>query len=129
MAAAPTETAAAPNFEGTAPPSRSKQLIDQLAAMIELPPPGVPPQQDDIIADELSRASENIERRVQRRQRTFTLASGPSDGDYACADPPERGDTVAHVSADVEHEIARFDEAAVEPLHRVAPLPVAVVDA
>ena len=33
--------------------------------MVELPPPGVPPQQDEIIAEELTRASENIERRVQ----------------------------------------------------------------
>jgi TRAP transporter TAXI family solute receptor len=86
VAAAPKEAAtgaAAPDYDGTAPPSRSKQLIDQLAAMVELPPPGVPPQQDEIIAEELARASENIERRVQRREHTFTLASGPKDGEYA----------------------------------------------
>ena len=82
-AAPPVEAAAAPDYDGTAPPSRSKQLIDRLAAMVELPPPGVPPQQDEIIAEELARASENIERRVQRRERTFTLASGPKDGEYA----------------------------------------------
>jgi TRAP transporter TAXI family solute receptor len=76
-------TAAAPNIEGTAPPPRSKQLIDQLAAMVELPPPGVPPQQDEIIAEELARASENIERRVKRREHTFTLASGPEHSEYA----------------------------------------------
>jgi TRAP transporter TAXI family solute receptor len=69
--------------EGAGLTSRSKQLIDKLAAMVNLPPPGIPQQQDDIIADELERASENIERRVQRRQRTFTLATGPKDGDYA----------------------------------------------
>lgn len=83
VAAAPAQAAAQPAFEGTAPPSRSKQLIDRLAAMVELPPPGVPPQQDEIIAEELARASENIERRVQRRQHTFTIASGPEDGEYA----------------------------------------------
>jgi TRAP transporter TAXI family solute receptor len=88
VAAAPpkegaTAAAAAPDYDGTAPPSRSKQLIDQLAAMVELPPPGVPPQQDQIIAEELARASENIERRVQRREHTFTIASGPKDGQYA----------------------------------------------
>ena len=83
VAAVPTRATAAPNIEGTAPPSRSKQLIDRLAAMVELPPPGVPPQEDDIIAEELARASENIERRVQRRSHTFTLASGPEDSDYA----------------------------------------------
>jgi TRAP transporter TAXI family solute receptor len=83
VAAAPNEAAAAPNIEGTEPPSRSKQLIDRLASMVELPPPGVPPQQDEIIAEELARASENIERRVKRREHTFTLASGPEDGAYA----------------------------------------------
>jgi TRAP transporter TAXI family solute receptor len=84
IAAAPAgAVATAPDFDGTAPPSRSKQLIDRLAAMVELPPPGVPPQQDEIIADELARASENIERRVRRREHTFTMASGPADGEYA----------------------------------------------
>jgi TRAP transporter TAXI family solute receptor len=83
VAAAPVQGAAAPDYDGTAPPSRSKQLIDQLAALVNLPPPGVPPQQDEIIAEELSRASENIERRVKRSQHTFTIASGPADGEYA----------------------------------------------
>jgi TRAP transporter TAXI family solute receptor len=73
----------APNIEGTAPASASKQLIDKLAGMVNLPPPGVPAAQDRIIAEELARASENIERRVQRRERTFTLATGPEDGEYA----------------------------------------------
>jgi TRAP transporter TAXI family solute receptor len=83
VAAAPAQTGAQPAFEGTAPPSRSKQLIDRLAALVELPPPGVPPLQDEIIAEELARASENIERRVRRREHTFTIASGPQDGEYA----------------------------------------------
>jgi TRAP transporter TAXI family solute receptor len=78
-----SRTVASPNIEGTAPPSRSKQLIDKLAAKVELPPPGVPSDEDVIIAEELERASENIERRVQRRAHAFTLASGPEDGDYA----------------------------------------------
>lgn len=82
--AAPTTAAAAPpNIEGTAPPTRSKQLIDTLAALVNIPPPGVSPQQDAIIAEELARASENIERRVMRGQHTFTLASGPEDSEYA----------------------------------------------
>jgi TRAP transporter TAXI family solute receptor len=83
IVAAPTAAAAAPNIEGTAPPTRSKQLIDRLAGMVNLPPPGVPPQDDTIIAEELERASENIERRVRRREQTFTLASGPEDSEYA----------------------------------------------
>jgi TRAP transporter TAXI family solute receptor len=75
--------AAAPNIEGSSPPSRSKQLIDKLAALVELPPPGVPATQDEIIAEELARASENIERRVRRREHTFTVATGPEQGEYA----------------------------------------------
>lgn len=75
-------TAASTDAEGEGPPSRSKQLIDALAAMVNLPPPGPSPQQDEIIADELARAQENIERRVQRRNHTFTIATGPAGGDY-----------------------------------------------
>jgi TRAP transporter TAXI family solute receptor len=67
----------------SAPPSRSKQMINRLAALVELPPPGRPVQEDAIIAEELSRASENIERRVQRREAGFTLATGPENGMYA----------------------------------------------
>jgi TRAP transporter TAXI family solute receptor len=80
-ATAPVKADTNPGESG--PPSRSKQLIDKLAAMVDLPPPGVPQQQDDIIADELSRASENIERRVKRREHTFTVATGPEEGEYA----------------------------------------------
>jgi TRAP transporter TAXI family solute receptor len=83
IGAQPTAAAAAPNIEGSGPSPRSKQFIDKLAAMVELPPPGVPPQQDEIIADELARASENIERRVKRREHMFTVASGPENGEYA----------------------------------------------
>ena len=82
-AVAAATAAAEPNIDGTAPPSRSKQLIDKLAAMVELPPPGVAATDDAIIADELARASENIERRVKRREQTFTLATGPEGGEYA----------------------------------------------
>lgn len=80
---APASVAATADNEGTGPPSRSKQLIDKLAAMVNLPPPGPSAQQEEIIADELARAQENIDRRVQRRSRTFTIATGPEGGDYA----------------------------------------------
>lgn len=73
----------APDAENTAPPTRSKQFLDKLASMVELPPPGVSPRDDQIIAEELARASENIERRVARRKHAFTLASGPEGGQYA----------------------------------------------
>lgn len=78
-----TAAAEVPDIEGSAPPSRSKQLINRLAALVELPPPGRPVQEDAIIADELSRASDNIQRRVQRREAGFTLATGPENGMYA----------------------------------------------
>jgi hypothetical protein len=38
--AAPVQTASAPDFDGTAPPSRSRQLIDRLAAMVNRLPRG-----------------------------------------------------------------------------------------
>ena len=40
---APEKTAAAPDLDGSGPPTRSKALIDKLAAMVNLPPPGVTP--------------------------------------------------------------------------------------
>ncbi len=84
VSAVPAErTTAAPDLDATGPSLRSKQLIDALAARVNLPPPGVTPQDDQIIADELARATENIERRVQRRANTFTLATGAADSEYA----------------------------------------------
>ena len=77
------ESAAAPDNRDAGASPRSKQLIDKLASMVNLPPPGVSPQQDEIIADELARASENIERRVQRGTHTFTLATGRTGSEYA----------------------------------------------
>jgi TRAP transporter TAXI family solute receptor len=82
-ASAADGVAPAPEFENTAPPSRSKQLIDQLAAMVDLPPPGVSPKDDAVISEELERATESIQRRIERRQRGYTLASGPRGGQYA----------------------------------------------
>ena len=73
----------APDFENTATPARSKRLIDKLAAMIDQPPPGVGPQEEEVIAEELDRAAENINRRLERRQHTFTFASGPRGGQYS----------------------------------------------
>jgi len=84
VSAVPAErTTVAPDLDATGPSLRSKQLIDALAAKVNLPPPGVTPQDDEIIAQELTRATENIERRVQRRAHTFTLATGATDSEYA----------------------------------------------
>ena len=83
VSAAPAATAAAkPDLDVTGPSLRSKQLIDALAARVNLPPPGVTPQDDEIIAQELARASENIERRLQRRAHTFTLATAAAGSEY-----------------------------------------------
>jgi TRAP transporter TAXI family solute receptor len=49
---------------------------------VALPPPGVNPHDDEIIAEELARASENIDRRIARRNQVFTIASGPPGGQY-----------------------------------------------
>jgi TRAP transporter TAXI family solute receptor len=83
VAAAPSGVTARPDPDNTAPPSRSKQLIDRLAAMVDLPPPGPDPGQEAVIAEELDRATENIQRRLARRRHVFTFASGPSGGEYA----------------------------------------------
>ena len=84
VSGAPVATAAAaPDLDATGPSLRSKQLIDALAAKVNLPPPGVAPQDDEIIAHELARATENIERRLQRRTHTFTLATAAAGSEYA----------------------------------------------
>jgi TRAP transporter TAXI family solute receptor len=77
----PPRAVTAPHMEGTSPPSRSKLLIDQIAAMVDGPPPGVTASQDEIIAQELQVASENIKRRFERARHRFTLATGPG-GEY-----------------------------------------------
>jgi TRAP transporter TAXI family solute receptor len=83
VAGTPGAVSAAPDRDNTAPPSRSKQLIDKLAAMVNLPPPGIDPHQEEVIADELNRAAESIQRRLARRRHIYTFASGPPGGEYA----------------------------------------------
>jgi TRAP transporter TAXI family solute receptor len=83
VAGAPGAVSTAPDRENTAPPSRSKQLIDKLAAMVNLPPPGIDSHQEEVIADELNRAAESIQRRLARRRHIYTFASGPRGGEYA----------------------------------------------
>lgn len=83
ISGAPDAVAIAPELENTAPPSRSKQLIDQLAAMVDIPPPGVGPGDDEVISDELRKAADSIQRRLARRKHVYVLACGPADGEYA----------------------------------------------
>jgi TRAP transporter TAXI family solute receptor len=79
----PGATPPVPETENTAPPSQSKQMIDKLASLVLLPPPGINPDEDEIIAAELARAAESIDRRIARRKHVFTIASGPTGGQYA----------------------------------------------
>ena len=85
VAFAPAAAANAPPVApgDAAPPSQSRQFLDQLAAMVDIPPPGVPTGEDRIIAEELERAVTEISRRREREQHDFVVASGPRSGEYA----------------------------------------------
>jgi hypothetical protein len=50
------------------------------------------------------------------------------DCDNARAQPAKRGHTIADMRADVEHQISRPDEAAIESIHRGSPSFVSVID-
>jgi TRAP transporter TAXI family solute receptor len=77
-------TVTAPAEPGNAAPtSRSRQLIERLTAMVDVPPPGPDPGREAVISEELVRATENIERRLTRRGHIYTLAGGPRGGEYA----------------------------------------------
>jgi TRAP transporter TAXI family solute receptor len=65
-----------------APPVRSKQLVDQLAAMVNIGPPGIPPSEDHLISEELDLAIRAIIARRDRRKHVYVLASGPPAGEY-----------------------------------------------
>jgi TRAP transporter TAXI family solute receptor len=72
----------APEPGNAAPTSQSKQLIDRLAAMVEIPPPGVTPADEALISEELDRAVRAITARRERRKHVYTVASGPDEGEY-----------------------------------------------
>lgn len=65
-----------------APSSPSRQLIERLAAMVDIPPPGVGPADEAIMSEELDRAVRAITARRERRRHVFTVASGPEAGEY-----------------------------------------------
>lgn len=65
-----------------APPSRSKQLIDRLAALVDIPPPGINPQDEAMISEELERAVQAITVRRDQRRHVRVVASGPDGGEY-----------------------------------------------
>ena len=84
LAATTRDVSPAPADPGNAaaPPS-SKRYLDQLAAVVDVGPPGVDPQSDAIISEELDHALRAIARRRARTQELTTVASGPATGEYA----------------------------------------------
>lgn len=79
---APAAVARPPDPGNAAPPSQSKQLIERLVAMLDIPPPGVGPQDEQVISEELQRAVRAITARRERRKHVYTFASGPEAGEY-----------------------------------------------
>ncbi len=75
-------TAAAAEPGNAAPPSQSQRFLNQLASMIDLPPPGVPVQEERIIAEELEQAVKDITRRRQRAEHKYVVASGPAGSEF-----------------------------------------------
>jgi TRAP transporter TAXI family solute receptor len=65
-----------------APPSRAKQLIDRLAALVDIPPPGPGQQDEQVISEELDHALRAITVRRERRTHVYIFASGPEEGEY-----------------------------------------------
>jgi TRAP transporter TAXI family solute receptor len=65
-----------------APPSQSKRLINALAALVDIPPPGPSSQDEAMISEELEHALRAINARRERRKHVFVFASGPEEGEY-----------------------------------------------
>src|SRR5262245_62192381 len=65
---------------------------------------------------------------VNQLQRLYQCWLG-LERNHARTQTSECGNAVSHVCTDVEHEIARLNEFAVETVHRRAMLTIAVIDA
>jgi TRAP transporter TAXI family solute receptor len=84
VAAATREVSPAPADPGNAAASpSSKRYLDRLASQVDIGPPGIDPESDKIISEELEQALRAINRRRARTQELLTFASGPADGEYA----------------------------------------------
>ena len=59
-----------------------KRYLDQLAAQVDIGPPGIDAEADKIIAEEIDRALRAINRR-RAHAELLTFAAGPVDGEYA----------------------------------------------
>ena len=74
--------ASAAALGNAAPPSQSRVLIDRLASLVDVPPPGPKPEDEQLISEELDRALRAITSRRERRSHVYVFASGPEDGEY-----------------------------------------------
>jgi TRAP transporter TAXI family solute receptor len=84
VAAATRDVSPAPAEPGNAAASpSSKRYLDRLASQVDIGPPGIDPESDKIISEELEQALRAINRRRARTQELLTFASGPADGEYA----------------------------------------------
>ncbi len=84
VAAAGREVSPAPTDPGNAAvTSSSKRYLDRLASVVDVGPPGIDPQSDKIVSEELEHALRAIERRRARAKELMTFVGGPADGEYA----------------------------------------------
>jgi len=72
----------APGVAGVAQPSRANELIQRLARIVDTSP-GTRGARDEIIAEELDRALQNIQLRLDQGAASVAVATGPAGGEYA----------------------------------------------
>jgi len=65
-----------------APPSRTDQFLAKLTSLVDLPPPGLRPEDSRVIDEELDRAIKAIQVRIERRKHAYAIAGGPDGGEY-----------------------------------------------
>ena len=83
VAGSQRDVSPAPAEPGNAAASTSsKRYLDRLASLIDTGPPGIDPQSDKIVSEELDHALRAIERRRARAKELLTFASGPAGGEY-----------------------------------------------
>jgi len=74
----------APTDPGNAAPTtQAKRVLDQLAALVDIPPSGADPRDQQILSEELEHAIREITRRRARAEHVFVFAGGPAGGEYA----------------------------------------------
>lgn len=82
VATAPRDIQAPADPGNAATSTSAKRYLDQLAAQVDIGPPGIDAESDKIISEELDRALRTIQRRRARAQELLTFVSGPADGEY-----------------------------------------------